>query len=245
MTAIFSVIMPAFNAGKTICRSIESVLNQSVKSFELIIIDDCSTDDTEEKVSKYLNDSRIIYLRNEKNLGVALSRNKGIKHCKGRYIAFLDSDDYWMENKLLQQKKYFDKGYKVVCSNYYADDDSKKKRILRVSPEIIDFRMMLKSNFVGNLTGAYDCSELGKFQQCRLGHEDYIMWLDVLKKGNLAYCIQEPLAVYSISTYSLSSNKVTAMKWQWFIYRNYLKMGFIRSLYYFVNYLALAFKKRI
>lgn len=245
MAPLFSVVMPAYNAAKTICRSIESVLNQSLDSFELIIIDDCSTDDTQQIISTYLKDSRVKYRRNANNCGVALSRNEGIKHSSGRYIAFLDSDDYWIENKLFEQKKHFEQGHMVVCSNYYAEDDSRRKRILRVSPEIIDFKMMLKSNFIGNLTGAYDCSKLGKFYQCKSGHEDYIMWLSLIEKSGTAYCIQAPLAVYSVSDQSLSADKITAMKWQWCIYRKHLKLGVVKSTYYFFNYLVFAFKKRI
>ncbi|MBQ0440422.1 glycosyltransferase family 2 protein [Providencia rettgeri] len=234
--------MPAYNAELTISNSIESVLNQTFIDFKLYIVNDCSTDDTLKIISKF-DDKRIIILNNEKNEGVAFSRNKAISKAKGKYIAFLDSDDLWLPNKLMAQLDKLENGYDIVCSNYipFRGDFIEK---IRMSPEIITKNDMMKSNLIGNLTGVYNCNTIGKVYQKPIGHEDYIMWLEIINKANTAYCIQEPLAKYRLSSNSLSGNKLKAMQWQWVIYRNELKMPLLKAIYYFSHYILNALKKR-
>ncbi|WP_231135758.1 glycosyltransferase family 2 protein [Proteus terrae] len=239
---IFSIIMPAYNAEKTIFYSIESILNQTYSNFKIYIINDNSCDKTENIILSF-SDERIIYIKNKKNMGVSLSRNIGIKLSKGKFIAFLDSDDLWVPNKLEEQYKKLINGWDVVCSNYTTFDETNQIKH-RVSPEIINYSDMLLSNFIGNLTGVYNKDNIGKVYQKNKGHEDYIMWLDILKKSKKAYCIQKPLAKYRISEKSLSGNKLKAMQWQWSIYRNELNLSFIKSSYYFINYIYNALKKR-
>lgn len=239
---LISIIMPAFNAEKTIKSSIESILNQTIKNFKIYIIDDSSTDTTSKIVNSF-NDERIIYTYNNNNQGVSKSRNIGIKKCKGKYIAFLDSDDLWFPNKLERQLELLEKGWDIVCSNYITFTENNNLNE-RSAPEIISYEKMLSSNFIGNLTGIYNSSTLGKIYQKEKGHEDYIMWLELIKIANKAYCIQEPLAKYRVSDTSLSGNKIKAMQWQWSIYRNELKLSFIKSSYYFINYIYNALKKR-
>ena len=106
MNELVSIIMPSYNTASFISKTIESVLNQTYKNWELLIVDDCSTDDTDEIVSKY-NDKRIVYLKNEKNSGAAISRNRALRNAKGKWIAFLDSDDLWHPTKLEKQIKFF------------------------------------------------------------------------------------------------------------------------------------------
>ncbi|KHS85095.1 MULTISPECIES: glycosyltransferase family 2 protein [Pectobacterium] len=241
----FSIIMPVYNGELTIKSSIDSILAQTYDDFELYIIDDCSHDSTPDIVSEY-NDSRIFYIRNNHNLGVAKSRNIGVKAASGEYIAFLDSDDLWIEDKLEKQIYFFSKGFDVVCSNYstFISENELDFGIERKSPEFISYRDMLKSNFIGNLTGAYNAEKLGKFYQEKIGHEDYVMWLEIMKKSQKAYCIQENLAYYRISSSSLSSNKFKALLWQWNIYRHEVKLSFISSCYFFLYYVFYALKKR-
>ncbi|MBG5950644.1 glycosyltransferase family 2 protein [Proteus terrae] len=234
--------MPAYNAEKTIFYSIESILNQTYSNFKIYIINDNSCDKTENIILSF-SDERIIYIKNKKNMGVSLSRNIGIKLSKGKFIAFLDSDDLWVPNKLEEQYKKLINGWDVVCSNYTTFDETNQIKH-RVSPEIINYSDMLLSNFIGNLTGVYNKDNIGKVYQKNKGHEDYIMWLDILKKSKKAYCIQKPLAKYRISEKSLSGNKLKAMQWQWSIYRNELNLSFIKSSYYFINYIYNALKKR-
>lgn len=240
---IFSIIMPAYNAEKTIVESIDSVLNQTFKDFKLYIIDDASNDTTVDIVKSF-NDERIILIKNEINSGVAETRNVGIKLCAGKYISFIDSDDLWQESKLENQYYFLTNGKNVVCSNYsvFCDDGRKYERL---NPEIISYRMMLKSNYIGNLTGAYNAELLGKFYQKAIGHEDYLMWLSIIRKAGLAYCIQKSLAKYRLSNTSVSSNKLRVIKWQWNIYVRELKLPLFKSLFYFTCYIFSAIKKRV
>ena len=243
-TGHFSIIMPAYNAEKTLNDSIKSVLNQSYSDFTLYIINDNSTDKTESIIQSF-NDSRIVYIKNESNYGVAKTRNVGIKLADGEFICFLDSDDMWLEDKLEKQYPILLNGWSVVCSNYYTfSDDNVDLYKERVCPETIDYNSMLKSNFIGNLTGVYNCSHIGKIYQKDVGHEDYIMWLEILHKAKKAYCMQTPYAKYRISNNSLSGNKAKAIKWQWKIYRNILKFSILKSSYYFSHYIINALKKR-
>lgn len=245
MLEVFSIIMPAFNSEKTIKTSIDSVLSQTEERFRLYIVNDSSSDKTKDIINTY-NDSRIIYLENSNNQGVCNSRNRAIKLCKGKYIAFLDSDDVWDNNKLKEQLFYLEKGYLVVCSNYntFYDDPSVILNT-RKAPEIIKYGQLLKSNFIGNLTGIYNASVIGKFYQSNQGHEDYIMWLEILAKCGQAYCIQKNLASYRVSSGTVSSNKLRAISWQWKIYRQHLKFSLASSLYYFTCYLYHGVIKRV
>lgn len=236
--------MPAYNAEKYISDSIDSVLNQSIQNFELIIIDDNSQDNTTNIINKY-NDPRIVLIINSNNLGVSETRNIGISAANGKYIAFLDSDDIWLPHKLSLQIMCLNDGWDVVSSNYIAFESNADNKITeRKSPSIISYSDMLKSNFIGNLTGIYNVQKIGKIYQKKSGHEDYIMWLEIIKKSKKAYCIQEPLAKYRLHNSSLSSNKMKAIKWQWSIYRNELKLSLPKYIYYFSHYIINALKKR-
>lgn len=238
--------MPAYNAEKTITEAINSVINQTYKHWELIITDDCSTDSTLSIIQYYSTlDDRIRIIKNKINLGVANTRNASIASSKGDFITFLDSDDLWYTTKLEKQVKLLNDGWNVICSNYTTfNDDAIQEIQERRSPSIITYSDMLKSNFIGNLTGAYNCKALGKIEQKKIGHEDYVMWLNILKKAQKAYCIQEPLAKYRLSNNSLSGNKLEAIKWQWLIYRTELQFSIPKSIYYFSHYILNALKKR-
>ncbi|WP_230685668.1 glycosyltransferase family 2 protein [Pluralibacter gergoviae] len=244
MQEIVSIIMPAYNAEKTISDSIRSVLEQSYTNYILYIINDASTDNTD-KVIKTFDDKRIIYLSNSVNQGVALSRNNALKICKGKYISFLDSDDTWSKNKLELQVEKLTSGWDLVCSNYEVFTDDHKIINKRRFPEVITFGDMLKSNYIGNLTGIYNAEKTGVVYQQKKGHEDYIMWLSIIKKTKSAYCIQDEIAQYRISKNSLSANKFNVLKWQWDIYRNILRFSFLKSSYYFIFYVFNGIMKRV
>ncbi|MCU6210685.1 glycosyltransferase family 2 protein [Morganella morganii] len=241
---LISIIMPAFNAEDTIYQSINSALNQTFEDFHLYIINDASTDNTD-NIIRGFSDPRITYIKNNVNQGVAACRNIGIKKANSKYISFLDSDDIWLPQKLEQQLKHLNIEYDIVCSNYsiFHSDTNVINKVTKF-PSVINYSMMLKSNFIGNLTGIYNSEKLGKEYQKNKGHEDYIMWLNLLKRSGKAYCIQEPLAKYRISNQSLSGNKLKAIKWQWSIYRNELKLSLPKSIYYFSHYIINALKKR-
>lgn len=240
---LISIIMPAYNAEKTISDSIDSILKQSYDNFKLYVINDNSTDKTATIVNHKESD-KIKIINNSVNLGVAKSRNIGISQCKGKYIAFLDSDDLWEPNKLEKQLEILNSGWDVVCSNYTTFTNDCSFLNNRTSKNIISYSDMLKSNYIGNLTGIYNSEKIGKILQKNIGHEDYIMWLEILKKSEKAYCIQESLAKYRLSNTSLSGNKLKAIKWQWIIYRTELHLSLPNSIYYFTHYILNALKKR-
>ncbi|MGQ7743354.1 glycosyltransferase family 2 protein [Pectobacterium brasiliense] len=242
---VFSIIMPAYNAEATVDESIRSVLEQTFVDFKLYVVDDGSTDNTRNIIKSYI-DSRIVYVEKNNNTGVASARNLAINMSRGKYITFLDSDDIWTKEKLERQIIYLNEGFDVVCSNYevFCSAINKENEKKINFPKIITYDDMLKSNFIGNLTGAYNTESLGKFYQKSVGHEDYVMWLEIMKKAKRAYCIQENLAYYRTSSSSLSGNKIKALLWQWNIYRNEVKLSFVSSCYFFLCYVFYALKKR-
>ncbi|CAM6451301.1 Glycosyltransferase [Citrobacter sedlakii] len=233
-----SIIMPVYNGSKTILKSIDSILKQTFEDYHLYVIDDHSTDSTYELLMKaYSENNKITILRNVENRGVAFTRNVGIKNCSGKYIAFCDADDLWHSEKLNKQINLLEtSSIDVVCSNYQLID--KNDSVVGVVKQIeeIDYKKMLNKNHIGNLTGIYNVSKIGKVYQKNIGHEDYLMWLEILTKTNKAICMQENLAMYRITNSSLSSNKINAAKWTWVIYRKHLRLSIIKSLCCFINY---------
>lgn len=244
-TPKFSIIMPAYNAEQTIGRAVASVLAQTESNFELIIINDGSTDKTDKIINKFLlEDARIIYLKSEINHGVYYGRNLGIKKARGRYIAFLDSDDYWLSNKLELQNELLQAGYSVVYSAYYRELPSKKLITVQV-PTSTDFSALLKGNCIANSTGVYDSHAVGKVYQKNIGHEDFLMWLDILRITNSAKGINTPLAHYTASSQSLSSNPLRGAKWTWLILRREINLPFHKATLNFLSYAISAVKKRL
>lgn len=239
-----SIIMPVYRASRTIEQAVASVVNQSYDNWELIIINDACPEDSCRVIrDQIINSPQIKQIDNANNQGVAVSRNKGIAEAHSNVIAFLDSDDYWHEDKLSLQMKKVEEGYDVVCSNYYRVSRNNKS-VKVIYQEEFDYSDMLKSNQIGNLTGMYRCDHIGKFYQKDVGHEDYLMWLEVVKLAGKGYCIQQPLAYYRVSDGSLSSNKIRAATWQWKIYRRELRLSLITSLWLFSSYVYTALKKR-
>ncbi|MGL6308669.1 glycosyltransferase family 2 protein [Aeromonas veronii] len=236
MVETVSIIMPAYNAGAFIVSSINSVLAQTYEDWKLYVIDDASIDNTENLVLSF-NDPRIFYIRQVSNKGVSIARNVGISAAQGRYIAFLDSDDLWAEKKLKSQLFMLENGYDVVCSNYSTFSNSIDSTIsTRTFPSEFTYSDMLTGNKIGNLTGVYNQERIGKVFQRQVGHEDYIMWLDVMSRTSKCFCVQDNLAYYRVSEKSLSGNKFKASLWQWDIYRKHLGLGIFKSAYYWHCY---------
>lgn len=250
MSIIVSIIMPSFNSKATIERSIKSVLSQTFNNWELIIIDDCSTDSSDEVIQHYVDqDSRIKLICLEENSGAAAARNTGIEHAKGQFIAFLDSDDYWHPEKLEKQLKYFEQyDVDVVFSEYYRFNSSGIIGKVSVPQQEINFNDLLKGNCIGNLTGIYNFKKHFKTRQRKVGAEDYLFWLEIFSKQNVkGIGIPEPLAYYRVAdkTKSLSSNKFRSAKWTWDIYYHHLQLGIFTSIHCFIFYIYFALKKRI
>jgi len=233
-----SIITPCYNAEPYIEETIKSVLEQTYKNWELIIIEDGSTDKSREIIQTYRqHDSRIRLINNSENIGVAQSRNKGIEISCGEYIAFLDSDDIWLGNKLMLQLNMMQKENVYLCYSAYDIIDSKGNILSNFKiKEQVNYKDMLKTSSMGTLTTMYNAKVLGKYYFENIGHEDYAMKLQILKKIPYAKGVSQSLAKYRIHTQSLSTNKFQAALWQWHIYRRVEKLSFFQSAYYFIHY---------
>lgn len=231
---LVSVITPAFNAEHTISQCIESVLSQSYENFEHIVIDDRSRDATREVIRSFAGrDQRVKAIFLDENKGVALARNAGISEAKGRYIAFLDADDLWLPEKLEEQVHFMrEHNLKLTYSSYYIINDEGDVTASYEAPSKLSYGKLLKSNFIGNLTGIYSIDFFGKqyLQEC--GHEDYVLWLKLLKQVPYTLGIEKKLAKYRITESGLSSNKFKTIRWQWDIYRSKENLGIFKSLYF-------------
>ena len=244
-----SIITPCYNAASFIDETIKSVLNQSYQNWELIIVDDCSTDNSSKIIKKYCSlDNRIKYIKTESASGSpTIPRNIAIKNAKGRYIAFLDSDDLWLPNKLEEQLTFFNnEKIAVVYSNYEKinEEGIRNKRVIK-APNSVDYKTLLKSNVIGNLTGIYDTAKSGKIFCKNIRHEDYVLWLSILKKGYIAKNTNTVTALYRVRKSSISSNKLKIFTWQWKILRNVEKLTLPKAIYYYSHYAIKAFLKAI
>jgi len=244
-TPLVSIITPSYNSEKYISETIASVLAQTYKNWEMIIVDDVSTDDSLQIIEQYVQkDSRIKLIRSKGNVGPSGARNRAIKEANGNYIAFLDSDDVWFPEKLEKQINFLTENSLVVTYSAYETMDKNSKYInTRNIQTTITYNDMLKSNQIGNLTGIYDIDYFGKVYMKEYGHEDYILWLEILKQIKSTRGITEPLAKYRILSTSISSNKLKVLKWQWKIYRDIEHLSVMKSLYYFMHYIYFGLKK--
>lgn len=207
---LVSIIMPSWNTGEFITESIRSVLNQTYTNWELIIIDDCSSDDTDQIVES-INDERIKYLKNEKNCGAALTRNRGLREARGEWIAFLDSDDLWMPEKLEHQIDFMKKnGYSLSFTEYEKiDEDSKPLNIYVSGPKKVNKNKMYNYDYIGQLTMMYSAKEFGLIQIKDIRkNNDYAIRLQLYKKPETcAYLLEENLAKYRVRKVSISHDK--------------------------------------
>lgn len=242
---LVSIIIPCYNSSKFISQTIESVLNQTHQNWEMIIVDDCSTDNSIQIITEYIkNDERIKLIKLEKNSGPAIARNKATEEAKGRYIAFLDSDDVWLPKKLEVQLKFMAENNILVCySSYSLINEAGNEIGLFITEERATYDKLLRTNFIGNLTAIYDAENIGKQYTDNVRRQDYALWLKILKLTDQAGGILDPLAKYRIHNKSVSSNKIKAASWQWNIYRNVEKITLIKSMYYFMHYAYYGFFK--
>ncbi len=242
-----SIITPAYNAAEYISETIESVLAQTYPNWEMLIVNDCSTDNTEEIVQSYTDkDERIKLINLTKNSGAAIARNTAIKNAKGRYIAFLDSDDLWKKEKLQKHLKFMKQnGYAFTFTAYEHFKSNKEKRKNKVAaPKNLKYSDALKGNQIGCLTVMLDRKQISKIEFTEQKHEDYILWLNILKTGITAYGITESLALYRIgNSKSISSNKLQSALWTWNVYRKVQKLSLLKSIYYMCFYIINGLKK--
>lgn len=248
MNDMVSIIMPSYNTGEYIKQTINSVLAQTYKNWELIIVDDCSTDSTDEIVEQFLTDKRIKYLKNEHNSGAAVSRNRALREAKGKWIAFLDSDDLWMPEKLMWQIKFMKKhNFYFSYTNYSEIDESGKPNGITVTgPKRITKTGMFNYCWPGCLTVMYDGEYVGLVQIKDIKkNNDYAMWLKVCKMAD-CYLLDECLAQYrkgrigSVSTHGI----ITMIGWHYKLFHEAEGQGIIASLFNTGRNMMLGFYKK-
>ena len=207
---LVSVIMPSWNTANFIAESIQSVIDQTYTSWELIIVDDCSTDHTDDVIRSF-KDDRIKILHNEKNSGAALTRNKALREAKGEWIAFLDSDDLWKPTKLEHQLRFMrENGYNLSYTEYEKIDEDGKRLNVHVSgPDKVTKRKIYRYDYIGQLTMMYNAKVFGlvNIKDIRKNN-DYAIRLQLYKKpGTCAYLLKEELAEYRVRKVSISHDK--------------------------------------
>lgn len=236
-----SVVMPCFNSAQTLCQAVDSVIAQSFAGWELIVVDDGSTDECPDILSQYAaSDERIRIFKNERPSGASGARNRGLKEVSGRYIAFLDSDDYWLPHKLETQINAMRQHAAGLACSAFDVIDGKGRLIgdVRPNPGPLTYRSMLRYNSVGCLTAMLDrefCGDI-RFNPELTKNEDYQLWLSVLRRGAKGICLGEKLAVYRLHEKTLSSNKFSAARNRWRVYREFERFGLLASVFLFLIY---------
>lgn len=231
-----SIITPAYNCVKTITETYESIKKQSFKSWEWIVVEDCSSDNSFQVINELAkHNPKVVVLRTEKNSGAAIARNLGIEKAKGKYIAFLDSDDLWKENKLEKQIEFMQSNnFAFTFTDYDLLFDDGRVKSHTTKKNTIDYKSLLRRNDIGCLTVIYDKDLVGKVfmpTDCEK-REDHGAWLDITRNGCLAHRLSESLSVYRIGSSTVSSNKYKMMKYQYRVYRNHEKFGPLKSAWY-------------
>lgn len=243
-----TIITPAYNAENFLNRIYKSLLSQTFKDFEWIIIDDFSQDGTASIIEGFIlsQELNITFLKNKKNCGVAYSRNRGLDIATGQYICFLDVDDTWEPDKLMVQKDFMEKN-KILLSYMDYNQVSEKGDLIKTikAPNECDYKSLLSSNVLGNLTCMVDRNVISNTRFIKHGHEDYIFWLNILSKIPKAVKVncEQVYCNYMISSNSISSNKLKAAIWQWNIYRNILRLNLFSSMAYFISYALKGLRK--
>lgn len=243
-----SIIMPAYNAARFIRESLDSVLAQTYKEWELLVVDDCSSDSTREIVREYVTrDPRVILFELPVNSGPAQARNFALEKATGRYIAFLDSDDLWVPNKIERQLKFMREGRLAFAFTSYRRVSERGCLIGGVVPVEAKFsyKKLLKNTGIACLTVMLDRNLCGEVRMPDVRHEDYALWLMLLRRGISAYGLKEDLARYRVVTNSVSNRKWRSASWVWNIYRKQEKLNFVFALWCFVNYAVRGQLKRM
>lgn len=248
MNPKLTVITPVYNAEEFLGETIESVLNQTYENFEYLLIDDCSTDSSAAIVKRYEEkDARIKYIKLNENSGAAVARNKGLKKARGRYVAFVDSDDIWYPEKLEKQLAFMQENNRGFTYTKY-ERISEQGEVLGTPnfPKKLNYTGLLKNTAIACSTVVIDKNVIGDFRMplVRKG-QDTATWLQILKEHDYAYLVDEVLNQYRSREGSLSSDKFGALKRTWNTYRNLEELPLYKAIYYFVFYSLNAVKRRL
>lgn len=245
---LVSIITPMYNGERFVSQTIESVLNQSYTNWEMIVIDDGSKDKGPDIVNQYALNNDKIKLFSQPNGGSAAARNNGIRRAKGQYIALLDADDTWNPDFLQKQLKLMkDKNALLVYSSHTRIDEHNNECLRPfIVPEKISYHDLLKTCYISCLTGVYDTSQFGKVylkEDMKSLRDDYVYWLEIMKKVKVAYGNKEIIANYRILSSSLSRNKRKVIIPHFKVLYQVEKLGLIRSLFYLANWAIIGFLK--
>ncbi len=247
MQGLVSIITPVFNAQKYIEATIDAVLNQTYQHWEMIMIDDASSDDSVQVIEAIIqNNQKFTLLKLTKNQGSAAARNLGILAAKGDYLTFIDADDLWLPHFIetavstIEQTKI-----PFVFASYFRKDENLNPLLSDfIVPKTVTYLDILKTNSISCLTAFIDLKKLGKKQMPNVRkRQDMGLWLQYLKEIPYAYGIQEPLAIYRIRQESLSRNKLGLLSSQWNYYYNIEKLGFFGSVYYMTHWMIRGYLK--
>lgn len=232
---LVSIIMPTYNCGEYIEETIKSIQAQTYANWELIIVDDYSNDNTKEIVKPFKKDKRVKYVQLKKNSGAAIARTESMKRANGEYMAFLDSDDLWLPQKLEKQIDFMKKNnYSFSCTSYEHIDEKGKKLNKVIKPkEKADYNRILLDCPIGNSTVMYNVGILGKFEVPNIRkRNDDALWLQIIKKAKYIYGLNEVLMQYRIRKKSISSNKLSLIKYHWKLYREIEHLSVMRSVFH-------------
>ncbi|MFO7790644.1 MAG: glycosyltransferase family 2 protein [Bacteroidales bacterium] len=246
---MISIITPAYNASQFISDTIDSVAGQTFKDWELLIVDDCSRDNTAEIVQAYADhDSRIKLIKNTENTGAAEARNVALRQAKGHYIAFLDSDDMWKPGKLEKQLSFMQgNDYAFTFTGYECVNEKADRVLYRVKAKHrFSYRKFLRNTAIGTLTVMINRDKTGFFEMPRIrSSHDMALWLDIMKRGYKAYGLNECLAQYRLVEGSNTAGKLKAAKDVWKVYRDIEKLNLMYSCFNFAGYAVNAIIKRM
>lgn len=235
MKKLVSIITPTYNCAQFIGATIDSVIKQTYQRWELIIVDDCSLDNTKDIVAQYQNDRRIKYLCLENNSGAAVARTRAMELANGDYMAFLDSDDLWVQEKLEKQLKFMqDNNYFFSCTSYEQIDeqDTPLGKVIKTIKKTGYNRLLLDCP-IGNSTVMYDVHKMGKFEVPNIRkRNDDALWLQMLKVEPYIWGMNEVLMKYRVRRNSISSNKLNLIKYHWMLYRDIEHLSIPRSLFH-------------
>ena len=245
---IVSVIMPVYCGEKYICQAVDSVFAQEVE-LELIVVDDASPDRTSQVLEPYRKRQDFVYIRNERNMGAAASRNKGVQKAKGRYVAYLDADDIWLPEKLERELAFLkEKDVAFAFTGYeFADENGRGTGKIVHVPETLDYKQALGNTTIFTTTVMFDTQKISKelLEMPVIKSEDTALWWKVLRNGYTAFGLDENLVKYRRPGKSLSSNKLEAVRRIWNLYRKAEGMGVLDSAWHFCFWAVRAVSRRL
>jgi teichuronic acid biosynthesis glycosyltransferase TuaG len=244
---LVSIITPSWNVESLIGETIESVQTQTHADWELLIADDCSTDNTAAVIEGYAaQDPRIKLIRQARNSGPALARQAAIERAQGRFLAFLDSDDLWLPTKLERQLSFAQQRRAALSFTAFRrinENGTVTGRLIPV-PDTLNYDQLLKNTSIATLTALVDREIAGNIAMKNEPYDDFCLWLSILKPGHVAHGLDEDLARYRVRGVSVSSRPLRSAGWVWHIYRNVERLSPVKSAWCFANWGARAWLKR-